>query len=162
MTRHYTPEQLDKRNSSKWTIVQGILAPLQLITFIISFILIVRYLRTGEGYAIANISVLIKIALLWLITITGMFWEKEVFGKWFLAEEFFWEDALNAVALIMHNLYFGAILLGADERQLMLLMLVAYISYLINFAQFFYRGIQAYKQMKIPMDEPERAEGRML
>ncbi|MGJ3239666.1 MAG: 2-vinyl bacteriochlorophyllide hydratase [Anaerolineae bacterium] len=162
MSRDYTPEQLDARNRSKWTIVQGILAPLQLLAFIISFVLILRYLRTGTGYEIANISVLIKIVLLWLITITGMFWEKEVFGKWFLAKEFFWEDTLNAVALFMHNLYFLAIMLGWDERQLMLLMLVAYVSYMVNFAQFLWRGIQAYRQMNVPIEEPERLEGRAL
>ncbi|MEZ4638185.1 MAG: 2-vinyl bacteriochlorophyllide hydratase [Caldilineaceae bacterium] len=32
---------------------------------------------------------LIKITLLWAITVTGMIWEKEIYGKWFLAPEFF-------------------------------------------------------------------------
>lgn len=141
----YTAEQARKRDESKWTIVQVILAPLQFLAFIISLGLIAHYLNTGQGYAVATLSVLIKIALLWLITITGMFWEKEVFGKWFLAPQFFWEDALNAVALVMHNLYFGAILLGWSEHDLMVLMLVAYISYLVNFAQFFVKGLQARK-----------------
>lgn len=142
----YTAQQLEQRNKSKWTIVQAILAPLQFLTFIISLILIVRYLTTGEGYQVATISVLIKIVLLWLITITGMFWEKEVFGRWFLAPQFFWEDTLNAVALGMHNLYFVALLAGWTEHDLMVFMLVAYISYLVNFAQFFARGLRARKQ----------------
>ena len=142
----YTPEQMEKRDNSKWTIVQAILAPLQFVTFIVSLGLIIHYLSTGENYMLANVSVLIKIVLLWAITITGMFWEKDVFGKWFLAPEFFWEDAMNAFALFMHNLYFLAILFGATEQQLMTLMLVAYISYLFNFAQFAVRGLQARKQ----------------
>ncbi|NDJ63277.1 MAG: 2-vinyl bacteriochlorophyllide hydratase [Chloroflexi bacterium] len=145
-TSGYTDEQMERRASSKWTLVQMILAPLQFLTFIISLILIIRYLTTGEGYEIATASVIIKIALLWVITITGMFWEKEMFGQWFLAKEFFWEDALNAVALFMHNLYFVALLLGWNEQDLMLLMLVAYISYLVNFAQFLVRGLRARKQ----------------
>lgn len=142
----YTPEQIARRDASKWTLVQVILAPLQFLAFIVSFALIVHYLSTGEGYGVATVSVLIKIVLLWLITITGMFWEKEVFGKWFLAPEFFWEDAFNAIALFMHNLYFVAILLGWSEQSVMTLMLVAYISYLINFAQFFVRGLRARKE----------------
>jgi len=142
----YTAEQMEKRDNSKWTMVQMVLAPLQFLTFVISLGLIIHYLNTGNGYTITNVSVLIKIALLWLITITGMIWEKEVYGQWFLAPEFFWEDALNAVALFMHNLYFVALLLGWSHDQLMTLMLIAYISYLVNFAQFFVRGLQARKQ----------------
>lgn len=143
----YTMEQLHKRNTSKWTIVQMVLAPVQLLAFIISVALVIHYLTTGEGYDIATVSILIKIALMWLITITGMIWEKEVYGKWFLAPEFFWEDTLNAVALFMHNLYFVARLAGWSERDLMLLMLVAYGSYMVNFAQFFIKGLRARRRV---------------
>lgn len=144
--KHYSRELMDKRNSSVWTKVQMVLAPLQLLTFVISFALIVRYLSTGEGYAIANGSVLLKISLLWLITVTGMFWEKEMYGKWFLAPEFFWEDAFNAVAMFVHNLYFVALVLGWSHDSIMTLMLVAYTTYVINFAQFAYRGWQGHKE----------------
>lgn len=142
----YTPEQMRRRQQSKWTIVQAILAPLQFLTFIISVILIIRYLSTGLDYQITTISILIKIALMWLITITGMLWEKEVFGQWFLAPQFFWEDVMNAVSLILHNGYFIGLLLGASERDLVLVMLVAYASYMINFAQFLVRGLRSRKQ----------------
>jgi 3-vinyl bacteriochlorophyllide hydratase len=142
----YTPEQLERRNKSKWTLVQAALAPLQLLAFLVSLVLVIRYLTTGEGYEIATASVLVKITLLWVITITGMFWEKDIFGKWFLAKEFFWEDTLNAVALVTHNLYFVGRVLGWSDRTLMTVMLVAYLSYLVNFAQFFVRGVQARKQ----------------
>jgi 3-vinyl bacteriochlorophyllide hydratase len=147
---NYTAEQLARRNASPWTIVQAILAPVQFIMFIISFAFVVRYLITGNGYTIANVTVLIKVALLWLITITGMIWEKEVFGKWFLAPQFFWEDVGNAVAMIMHNLYFVARGLGWSNEQVMTLMLVAYISYLFNCAQFIIKGVQARKQKQAP------------
>jgi 3-vinyl bacteriochlorophyllide hydratase len=143
---NYTPEQLRRRQNSKWTIVQAVLAPLQLLAFIVSLVCIVHYLSTGLDYQIATTSVLVKIALMWLITITGMFWEKEVYGKWFLAPEFFWEDAVNAVALIAHNLYFVALLAGWSERELMTLMLVCYSTYVVNFAQFFMRGLRSRKQ----------------
>ena len=146
MSKGYTPEQLARRDNSKWTTVQMILAPLQFLSFIISIGLIVYYLMTGNGYQLATFSVLIKIALLWAITITGMFWEKVVYDKWFMAREFFWEDLFNAIALGTHNLYFVALLLGWTERELMWLMLFAYATYLINFGQFFLRGLQARSQ----------------
>lgn len=148
-TSAYTPKQLEKRDKSKWTLVQAILAPIQFFAFIISFTLVVRYLLTGEGYTAANVSVLIKIALLWLITLTGMIWEKEVFGRWFLAPQFFWEDVGNAVAMIMHNLYFLARWLNWTDRAVMMLMLVAYIAYLFNMAQFVLKGMQARQQRQI-------------
>jgi len=146
MSTTYTAAQLARRNESSWTRVQVILAPLQFLAFIVSLALVIRYLRTGDGYLIANISVLIKITLLWLITVTGMIWEKEIFGHWFLAPQFFWEDVGNAVAMFFHNLYFVAVWLDWTPRALMTLMLVAYISYLFNCAQFVSKGVQARRQ----------------
>lgn len=139
----YTAEQLQRRDNSKWTLVQAILAPVQFLAFLVSLGLVIRYLTTGEGYEIATISVLVKISLLWLITITGMIWEKEVFGKWFLAPEFFWEDTFNAIAMITHNLYFFARWQGWSEQALMSLMLFAYSTYMINCVQFFIKGLRA-------------------
>lgn len=148
----YTAEQLQRRNNSKWTIVQAILGPIQFLAFVISIGLVIRYLFTGQGYQIANTSVIIKISLLWLITITGMIWEKEVFGHWFLAPQFFWEDVGNAIAILMHSLYFVAIWLNLSNQAVMLLMLVAYISYLFNFGQFVIKGLRA-RQERILLEE---------
>lgn len=150
----YTPEQLERRNASKWTLVQAVLAPIQFLVFIISFALVIRYLVTGNGFAIANFSVLIKISLLWLITVTGMIWEKEIFGHWFLAPQFFWEDVGNAVAMVMHNLYFLARWQGWSEQAIMMLMLLAYVSYMLNCAQFILKGLQTRKQRRLEAIQP--------
>ncbi len=144
----YTPEQMARRDASVWTKVQAILAPLQFLAFIISFTLVTRALLSGEGYAIANNSVLVKIVLLWAITITGMIWEKEIFGHYFLAREFFWEDVGNAVAIVTHNLYFLARALHWSDRAVLTLMLLAYCTYMINCAQFIRRGIMAGRQRR--------------
>lgn len=144
----YTAEQLERRNRSFWTRVQAVLAPTQFVAFLASFGLVVRFLATGQGYAVANASVLVKIALLWLITITGMIWEKEIFGHYFLAREFFWEDVGNVVAMLTHNLYFLARALHWNDRAVMTLMLLAYCTYLVNCAQFVRRGIQAGRQRR--------------
>jgi 3-vinyl bacteriochlorophyllide hydratase len=145
----YTPAQLARRDASVWTRVQVILAPIQFLAFLMSFGLVVRYLLTGSGYAEANISVLVKIALLWAITITGMVWENEIFGQHFLAPQFFWEDVGNAVAMLFHNLYFVALWLGWSDQSVMTLMLVAYCTYLVNCAQFVVKGIQAGRQRRL-------------
>lgn len=142
----YTPEQLARRDATPWTTVQVVLAPLQFLAFIVSFALVVRFLLTGNGYTAANVSVLVKITLLWAITITGMFWEKEVFDEWFMARAFFWEDLFNAVALVMHNLYFIAVWTGQSHENIMTLMLVAYVSYLFNMGQFVVKGVRARNQ----------------
>lgn len=146
MTTTYTADQLERRNKSKWTMVQAVIAPIQFLAFITSIVLVTRYLLTGDGYTAANISVLIKITLLWLITITGMIWEKEIFGHWFLAPQFFWEDVGNAVAMVLHNLYFLARWLNWSDRAVMTLMLIAYIGYLFNMAQFIVKGLKARNQ----------------
>lgn len=139
----YTPEQLRRREASKWTKVQIILAPIQFIVFLVSFSLVIRYLVTGEGHLAATISIWIKIALIWALTITGMWWEHDVYGHYFMAKEFFWEDVGNLVAIITHNLYFVAQWLGASDRTIMWVMVFAYITYLFNAAQFIVRGVQS-------------------
>lgn len=145
---HYTADQLERRARSKWTRVQIILAPIQFLVFLISFALVVVYLRTGEGYLVATVSVWIKIALIWVLTITGMLWEYDMFGHYFMAKEFFWEDLGNLIAIVTHNAYFVAAWIGADETTLMWVMVVAYISYLLNAVQFVIRGVQSAQQRR--------------
>ncbi len=139
----YTPEQLARREASRWTRIQIILAPIQFVAFLISFALVVRYLVTGEGYLAATISVWVKIALIWALTITGMFWEKDVYDHYFMAREFFWEDFGNLVAILTHNAYFVVQWLGWDNRSVMWVMVFAYVTYLLNATQFIIKGIRS-------------------
>jgi 3-vinyl bacteriochlorophyllide hydratase len=144
----YTPEQLARREASPWTRVQITLAPIQFLVFVVSFGLVLRYLWSGEGYEAATASVWLKIGLIWALTITGMLWEHDVYGHYFMAREFFWEDLGNLVAILTHNAYFAAQWLGADERTLMLVMVVAYSTYLLNAAQFIAKGVRSARQRR--------------
>ncbi len=144
----YTSEQLARRNATPWTRVQFILAPIQVIVFLISFSLVVRYLLSGEGYLIATVSVWIKIALLWALTITGMFWEKDVYGHWFMAKEFFWEDLGNLIAMLTHNAYFVVAYFSDNRQLIMMVMLFAYVTYLFNAGQFVVKGIHSGRQRR--------------
>jgi len=56
----YTPEQRVRRDSSIWTTVQAILAPLQFAVFLVSLGLVLRYLITDAGYEIATVSIIAK------------------------------------------------------------------------------------------------------
>ena len=133
----YTPAQRARRNKSGWTLVQGVLAPLQFVVFLISVGLIVRFLWTGEGESVATLSVLLKTFVLYLIMVTGAVWEKEVFGQYLFVPAFFWEDVVSVVVLALHTFYIVALFNDLLEpRALMWLALIAYLSYVINAAQF--------------------------
>ena len=47
----YTAEERRRRDASPWTLVQGVLAPVQFAVFLVSLCLVLRYLATGEGLA---------------------------------------------------------------------------------------------------------------
>ena len=133
----YTPEEKRRRDASRWTLVQGLLAPLQFLVFLVSLALVLRFLTTQTGAQAAVLSVVVKTLVLYGIMITGAIWEKDVFGRYLFAPAFFWEDAMSMVVIALHTAYLAALLSGSvDTRGLMLLALAAYASYLINAAQF--------------------------
>ncbi len=133
----YTPEQRRRRDASAWTLVQGVLAPLQFLVFAVSLVLVLRYLATGEGFALATASVVLKTLLLYTIMVTGCIWEKVVFDCWLFAPAFFWEDVFSMLVLALHTAYLVAVFTGAlGARGQMVLALAAYASYVINATQF--------------------------
>lgn len=133
----YTAEQRARRDATYWTLVQGILAPAQFIVFLISLLLVLRYLSTGLGYEIATWSVLIKTGFLYLIMITGSIWEKVVFDQYLFAGPFFWEDVFSFAVLALHTAYIVALFTDAlSPVGLMILALAAYAVYVINAGQF--------------------------
>ncbi|NSX53463.1 2-vinyl bacteriochlorophyllide hydratase [Parasulfitobacter algicola] len=136
-TQLYTAEERVKRDQTIWTTIQGILAPLQFLAFIISLALVLRYLWNGSGYEAATVSVVIKTGFLYLIMVTGAIWEKVVFGQYLFARPFFWEDVFSFVVITLHTAYIWALLTGSlTPVQLMVLALAAYLAYVINAGQF--------------------------
>ncbi len=147
----YTPEQRVRRDTTRWTLVQGLLAPFQFVVFLVSVGLIVRYLTTGEGLFAANVSVIAKTVTLYTIMITGAIWEKVVFGRYLFADAFFWEDVFSMLVLALHTAYLVAYfgnMLGSGP--LMLLALAAYATYVINAGQFILKLRQARLQGNAP------------
>ncbi len=133
----YTPEERKRRDASGWTLVQGILAPVQFVVFLVSVGLVLRYLATGAGETAATVSIVIKTLTLYAIMVTGCIWEKVVFGRYLFAPAFYWEDVFSMLVLALHTAYLVALwggLLGT--RELMYLALAAYATYVINAGQF--------------------------
>jgi 3-vinyl bacteriochlorophyllide hydratase len=143
----YTPEQRRRRDTTRWTLVQGLLAPFQFLVFLVSLALVIRYLATGEGLAIATWSIVFKTLILFAIMITGAIWEKVVFGRYLFAPAFFWEDVFSTVVCALHTLYVVMLVMGwGDAYAQMMVALAAYATYAINAVQFLLKLRAARKQ----------------
>ncbi|MFK7885471.1 MAG: 2-vinyl bacteriochlorophyllide hydratase [Gammaproteobacteria bacterium] len=136
----YTPDQRARRDSSRWTLVQGILAPLQFLAFLISLFLVLRYLTFGVGAEVATVSVVVKTMLLYAIMFTGSLWEKDVFDRYLFAGPFFYEDLVSMLVLALHTAYLAAVFFGfLSVTGQMYLAMAAYAAYIINAAQFLWK-----------------------
>jgi 3-vinyl bacteriochlorophyllide hydratase len=133
----YTQEERRRRDASPWTIVQGVLAPVQFLVFLISLGLVLNYLITGDGLSLATFSIIVKTLTLYTIMVTGSIWEHEVYGRYLFAPAFYWEDMVSMLVLALHTAYIAALLTGAlAPHDLMLLALAAYVTYVVNATQF--------------------------
>jgi 3-vinyl bacteriochlorophyllide hydratase len=147
----YTAAERARRDATVWTMVQGILAPVQFLAFAVSLVLVLRYLASGDGYGAATISILIKTGLLYTIMITGAIWEKTVFGQYLFAPAFFWEDVFSFAVIALHTLYLWGLLTGQIPPQtLMLIALAAYATYVVNAVQFILKLRAARLDQRVP------------
>jgi 3-vinyl bacteriochlorophyllide hydratase len=155
----YTAEERRRRDQSRWTLVQGILAPVQFVAFAVSAVLVIRYLAGGEGYLAATVSILVKTLLLYTIMVTGAIWEKDVFGCYLFARPFFWEDVVSMLVIALHTAYLLVLVTGwLDARGQMLLALTAYLTYVINAAQFVFK-LRAARLQRAALPEREAPAG---
>ena len=136
----YTPEQRARRDATAWTLVQGVLAPIQFLVFLVSLVLVLRCMATGEGEQWALWSVVIKTLTLYTIMVTGCIWEKVVFGQYLFAPAFLWEDIFSMLVLALHTLYlFGWWNQNMSLQQQLSVALLAYFTYCINAGQFIWK-----------------------
>jgi len=155
----YTPEQRRRRDATRWTLVQGVLAPLQFLVFVASLVLVLRFLATGAGEQAATLSIVVKTLALYAIMFTGCLWEKAVFGRYLFAPAFYWEDVFSMLVLALHTAYLVA--LATDlltVRGQMLLALAAYAAYVVNAAQFLLKLRAA--RLEAPASALAEAEAR--
>lgn len=153
----YTPAERARRDASRWTLVQGVLAPIQFLVFLVSLALVWRFLATGDGWPVATASIVVKTLLLYTIMITGSLWEHDVFGRYLFARPFFWEDVVSIGVLVLHTAYLGALLSGAiAPREQMFIALAAYAAYVVNATQFLLK-LRAARQQVAQYPTPTRA-----
>lgn len=150
----YTDAQRKRRDESIWTLVQGILAPIQFLVFLCSLSLVARFLFTGEGELAAELSILLKTLILYTIMITGSIWEKVVFDEWLFAGPFFWEDVFSMAVLALHTAYLVMLFGGwGSVREQFYVALAAYATYVINAGQFLWKlrmaRLQGTQQMAV-------------
>jgi 3-vinyl bacteriochlorophyllide hydratase len=145
----YTAEQRARRDASRWTLVQGLLAPAQFLVFLVSLALVLRFLLSGAGYEAATLSILVKTGFLYLIMITGAIWEKVVFGQYLFAPAFFWEDVFSFAVIALHTAYVWVLFKGGHGPQTeMAIALAAYAAYVINAGQFLRKLRMARREME--------------
>jgi len=120
------------------------LAPLQFGVFLVSAVLLARYLISGAGFELAAASVVVKTLFLYAIMYTGALWERDVFGQYLFAPAFFWEDMVSMLVIALHTLYLGMYLSGLGSHQWLIgVAIAAYVTYVINAAQFVLKLRQA-------------------
>ena len=134
-TALYTPEERMRRDATPWTLVQGILAPVQFLVFLVSVGLVCRFLATGEGQGAATISIVAKTFVLYTIMVTGAIWEKVVFSM---------------LVIALHTAYLYALVTDAlSIKGQMILALAAYATYVINAGQFLWKLRMARLQARL-------------
>jgi len=107
---------------------------------LVSLVLVLRCMATGEGEQWALWSVVIKTLTLYTIMVTGCIWEKVVFGQYLFAPAFLWEDIFSMLVLALHTLYlFGWWNQNMSLQQQLSVALLAYFTYCINAGQFIWK-----------------------
>jgi 3-vinyl bacteriochlorophyllide hydratase len=155
----YTPAQRARRDATRWTLVQGVLAPVQFLIFGISLFLVVRSLQTGTLTDWALGSVVLKTLVLYAIMVTGAIWEKVVFGQYLFAPAFYWEDVVSMGVLALHTAYLWVWWQGLwSPTDQLLLALAAYGSYAINAAQYLRKLRMARLQKPTSISPPPGAQ----
>ena len=156
----YSEAERKRRDESIWTLVQGILAPLQFAVFLVSLALVLYALFTSQGEQAAAVSIVVKTLVLYTIMITGSLWEKDVYGQYLFAPAFFWEDAVSFLVIALHTAYLLA--LATDwltTPQQLVLALIAYATYVINAGQFLLKLRSARLQQRaLPAGSLEGAQ----
>jgi 3-vinyl bacteriochlorophyllide hydratase len=126
-----------RREASIWTSIHPFFAIGQLGVFMVSLVLLGLYFLHVVSFATVHLSVLIKIAFMIGAIVTGSLWERDVFGTWWFAQEFFVEDVMTANVFGLHILYLIAYYALPSNRGASLALLgLAYLIYGLNVGQY--------------------------
>jgi 3-vinyl bacteriochlorophyllide hydratase len=139
---------LDRRRASIWTLIHPLFAIGQLLVFVVSVSLFAAYLRGVVPFHVVHVSVLVKIALMAGAVVSGAFWERDVFGYWWFAPEFLFEDVMTLIVFITQIAYLAIVYIHPEDTGVIVGALAfAYAVYLANVAQYIHRT-QTRKQQE--------------
>jgi 3-vinyl bacteriochlorophyllide hydratase len=129
-----------RRAASVWTKIHPIFAIGQLFSFFVSVGYLIAFYRGAVDFHVVHLTVLIKIALMIGAVITGALWERDVFGYYWFAPEFLFEDVMTLIVFITQAGYLAAAYSHPDRTQFLAAFIsVAYVIYIANVAQYVYR-----------------------
>ena len=151
----YSPAERVRRDASRWTLVQGVLAPLQFVVFLVSLALVLRYLATGEGLAAATRRSSSRRSCStrsWSPARSGRRTSSAAISS---RRPSSGKTCVSMLVLALHTAYLVALLTGwRSPRALMLLALAAYATYVVNAAQFLLKLRAA--RLRAPATAPAR------
>ncbi len=120
----------------------------QLLAFFVSVGLFVAYLRGAVPFHVVHVSVLVKIGLMVGAVLTGAFWERDVFGYWWFAPEFLFEDVMTLIVFIMQMTYLAMVYMHPTYTSVIIgVLAAAYTVYIANVAQYIHRTQRAKQEI---------------
>jgi len=136
-----------RRRASVWTTIHPIFALGQLLAFAVSVVLLILYFRGTVSFETVHQSVIVKIALMVGAVFTGALWEKDVYGHYWFAPAYLFEDTMTVIVLILHVGYLLMAYTHEDNMTAVIGMLIfAYTVYITNVAQYIWRNRQHNRQ----------------
>jgi 3-vinyl bacteriochlorophyllide hydratase len=146
----------ERRKASIWTLIHPLFAIGQLLAFVVSVSLFVAFLRNAVPFHVVHVSVLVKIGLMIGAVVSGAFWERDVFGFWWFAPEFLFEDVMTVIVFITQMTYLGVVYFHPDQTGVIVGVLAsAYAIYLGNVAQYIHRTQQRKKEDASASPQPQ-------
>jgi 3-vinyl bacteriochlorophyllide hydratase len=129
-----------RREASLWTRIHPIFALGQLGAFVVSVGFLGAYFAGWVNFAAVHESVLIKITLMLGAIVSGALWEHDVFGPYWFAPEFFFEDAMTVNVFLLHIGYLIIVYTEpGDPGKAIVMLCIAYVVYLANVVQYIWR-----------------------
>ncbi|MBD5636166.1 MAG: hypothetical protein IAI49_16985 [Candidatus Eremiobacteraeota bacterium] len=150
------PSTAARREASIWTLIHPLFAIGQLLAFVVSVSLFVAYFRGAVSFHAVHVSVLVKIGLMLGAVVTGACWERDVFGYWWFAPEFLFEDVMTVIVFITQMSYLAVVFFHPADMSVILGVLgAAYAVYLANVAQYIHRTQTRKKEAELAKVPPQ-------
>jgi 3-vinyl bacteriochlorophyllide hydratase len=136
-----------RRTASIWTFIHPVFALGQLIAFLVSVALLIGYFAHAVPFHVVHISVLVKIGLMVGAVVTGSLWERDVYGFYWFAPEFLFEDVMTLIVFIFQMTYLAMVFVHPGSQGVIVgVLCFAYAVYLGNVAQYIHRTQRMKKE----------------